>query len=299
MAASMEGSIKSEFPWSKQRVHELIGLYEEEQVLWNGKCKDYHNKSQRQAALDRLAAKLNVPVNEVNKKLMNLRTYYSKELAKVKKSRVRAGGSGEVYRSQWPFFDHMDLFLSTQVVPRKSTVLELMEVNGDNGESDLRKPVIEDSNLAASSNTNKVASADHLQPHKKFKPDLLLEESVSSYRTTSVAVPVPAPVVVTAAAAPRGDDEDDIFGKHVANELRLIGNLRAKQFAKLQIQNILFEAQFGYSQPPQFMTNFENQTMDTPSDSDCPDNSRRSACTSVSRREKQMSRLYRNHDTTD
>lgn len=41
------------------------------------------------------------------------------------------------------------------------------------------------------------------------------------------------------------EDPDDTFGKHVANELRNILDPRAKQFAKLKIQNILFEAQWG------------------------------------------------------
>jgi len=46
------------------------------------------------------------------------------------------------------------------------------------------------------------------------------------------------------------DDPDATFGLHVANELRLITSLKAKQFAKLQISNILFNAQFGLLSVP-------------------------------------------------
>jgi len=46
-------------------------------------------------------------------------------------------------------------------------------------------------------------------------------------------------------------DADEIFGRHVANELKLISGMREKQFAKLQINNILFNAQFGLVKLPQ------------------------------------------------
>ena len=42
-------------------------------------------------------------------------------------------------------------------------------------------------------------------------------------------------------------DEFDVFGQHVANELRHIKDFRARQLVKVKIQNALFEAQF--SQP--------------------------------------------------
>jgi len=45
-------------------------------------------------------------------------------------------------------------------------------------------------------------------------------------------------------------DADEIFGRHVANELKLIRGIREKQFAKLQINNILFNAQFGLVKLP-------------------------------------------------
>ncbi|XP_041100496.1 uncharacterized protein LOC121312794 isoform X1 [Polyodon spathula] len=257
--------MKGESLWSKQRVDELIGLYEEEEVLWNVKCKDYHNKNQRQAALDRLGVKLNVSVKEVNKKLMNLRTYYSKELAKVKKLRLMAGDSREVYKLQWPFFDHMNLFLSAQVMPRKATIFELAEENGDAGDDKGSKPYREDSDLGPSSVvSSKRKAPNYLGAHKKFREGLLLQEAVQAYTA--------APLPTTPLPALCFDDEDDIFGKHVANELRLVSSLRAKQFAKLQSQNILFEVQFGCSQPPHFVSSFESPEgpSDTESAPDLP-----------------------------
>jgi hypothetical protein len=42
---------------------------------------------------------------------------------------------------------------------------------------------------------------------------------------------------------PKADDEDDIFGKHVASDMR------KKGLARIKIQSILFEAQFNTPSP--------------------------------------------------
>jgi hypothetical protein len=54
------------------------------------------------------------------------------------------------------------------------------------------------------------------------------------------------------------DDPDMVFGRHVANELKLITDLRSKQFAKLQIHSILFNAQFGLACVPNDIINSLN-----------------------------------------
>lgn len=98
---------------------------------------------------------------------------------------------------------------------------------------------------------------------KRHRDDLLLREAVRAYKTAAApatlgpappaSAPPPAPPPPAAPAvppAPPREDVDDVFGRHVANELRLVGDLRAKQYAKLQIQNVLFQAQFGLSHAP-------------------------------------------------
>lgn len=57
-------------------------------------------------------------------------------------------------------------------------------------------------------------------------------------------------ILINAASGHSTEDPDTIFGRYVANELRLIKDLKSKQFAKLQIHNILFNAQFGLSAVP-------------------------------------------------
>ncbi|KAG7488450.1 hypothetical protein MATL_G00033040 [Megalops atlanticus] len=300
MAALGEPGVQMEFPWNRMRVLELIGLYEAEDVLWNISNRDYHNKAMRQAALIRLSAKLAAPVHEVNKKLMNLRTYYSKELAKVKRSKARAAaGGGEVYRSQWPYFHDMDHFLSPHVVPRKSLAQELREENGEvevelEGEVEQEAEHMEVQSYVDSAPVPALrrSSLPEVRPGwrraietpplgsgKRHREDLLLREAVRAYKTATASAslspapllpapplpqPPPPPPAPPQPPAPPREDTDDIFGKHVANELRLVPDLRAKQYAKLQIQNILFEAQFGLSQPPHLVSPFPSQAAPSP-----------------------------------
>jgi hypothetical protein len=49
---------------------------------------------------------------------------------------------------------------------------------------------------------------------------------------------------------PKADDEDDIFGKHVASKMRKIQDMRQKGLARIKIRSILFEAQSNTPSPP-------------------------------------------------
>ncbi|KAG5849794.1 hypothetical protein ANANG_G00075490 [Anguilla anguilla] len=244
MAAFMEQGVQMEFPWNRLRVLELIDLYKIEDVLWNISNRDYHNKAMRQAALVRLSAKLAAPVHEVNKKLMNLRTYYSKELAKVKRSRVRAAaaGAGRSTARSGPTSTSWTTSSARMWCPASPThrwsLSSFPEVRV------ARERAVETPPLCGGA--------------KRHREDLLLREAVRAYKTTAATaslVPAPWPPPPrpshgpAPAPAPPREDVDGVFGRHVANELRLVGDLRAKQYAKLQIQNILFQAQFGLSSP--------------------------------------------------
>ena len=45
------------------------------------------------------------------------------------------------------------------------------------------------------------------------------------------------------------DDEHDVFGKYVANELRSIKEIRVQKWIKWSIQNTLYTAQYGMTPP--------------------------------------------------
>ena len=66
-------------------------------------------------------------------------------------------------------------------------------------------------------------------------PDALMQEAVSVVSQIKDRTVTPS--------QPKADDEDDIFGKHVASKMR------QKGLARIKIQSILFEAQFNTPSP--------------------------------------------------
>lgn len=60
---------------------------------------------------------------EVKKKLNSLRTYYNKELKKKKSG----AGTAELYVSGWTYYDALDAFLKSQVLPSR-TLLNMVSI---------------------------------------------------------------------------------------------------------------------------------------------------------------------------
>lgn len=71
-----------------------------------------------------------------------------------------------------------------------------------------------------------------------------------SSSVATVAVENPTPVAVEVGATVTEDDPDMAFGRMIANELKMIRDEKRRQFAKLQIHSILFNAQFGLTCMP-------------------------------------------------
>ena len=68
-------------------------------------------------------------------------------------------------------------------------------------------------------------------------PEAVMEQACTVLSQISASPRVtPQPVI-------REDDDDDIFGKHIAREMKKVQNERSKSLAKVKIQSILFEAQ--------------------------------------------------------
>ena len=78
---------------------------------------------------------------------------------------------------------------------------------------------------------------------KEQREDALLEKAISYLDTTTKSENVK-------------DDEYDLFGKHIAMELKGIDNIAARRWAKLQFQMIIFQAQTGMVGTSSPMSNY-------------------------------------------
>lgn len=96
-------------------IEEFIELYKCEPCLWRVKSKEYHDRSMREAAYERLLAKLresepDAVKETVVKKINNLRSNVRKEKKKIKASK-KSGGAPEVLYKPTLWYYHLFGFL--------------------------------------------------------------------------------------------------------------------------------------------------------------------------------------------
>lgn len=102
----------SKFDWVKDKTKLSISLLEGLPHLWDVSQADYKNCSKRTASIEQLAQQFNTDFGEVGRKLYNLRTQFNNELRKTRK-RKSGQGSGEVYTSNWEFFEALQFMQSS------------------------------------------------------------------------------------------------------------------------------------------------------------------------------------------
>ena len=97
-------SISKSRDWSREDVIKLIELYECNPCLWDCRNSDYKNRILKSEVCATIAGELSATVEEINRKLHNLRSQWHSE---IKKFKIKKSGSGaeEVYKSNWWCFD--------------------------------------------------------------------------------------------------------------------------------------------------------------------------------------------------
>lgn len=110
---------------AKQNQEEFIELFRDSPCLWQTTSKDYHDRSKREAAYERLVEKMKEVEPLANKesaikKINNMRSSFRKELKKIKESMRTGSGADEVYQPKLWYFELLR-FLSDQETPRPSS----------------------------------------------------------------------------------------------------------------------------------------------------------------------------------
>lgn len=125
MAESVEKKKRARVrKWTERETVRFVELYEVEEILWNVRLNEYKNKDARLSALKRIVDNLNMPdvgVNEVLKKINNIRSTYQQEKVKIKTSRGTGSATEDVYVSTLPWFDIAERFLSEAINTRKTS----------------------------------------------------------------------------------------------------------------------------------------------------------------------------------
>ncbi|XP_072018758.1 uncharacterized protein [Amphiura filiformis] len=224
--------------------YDFIDEWRMEPCLWNDRAEGYRDKSARESALKRLAEKFNLNEFEAKAKMTNLRTYYVRELSKV--TRIGSTSSGEMYVSQWPYFKYME-FLRDHVTHRKqkNSIAEPDTQNQSNNEETHEEDFV-DTGLDDHEEATETASPPSKRSSKNSNNELDRRRKKVKTKEGEL-LDLASGLLRRQAVDRKEEDADDVFGRHIAHELRNITDPRAKQLAKVQIQNILYEVQFGTS----------------------------------------------------
>jgi len=99
--------------WSDSRILSFIEMYRSHPVLWDIRLNEHKDKTKRRAALMELAEHFGVTKEEVERKIKNLLSHYSRELKKVE---LGMACPEFRYRSKWFCFASMQ-FLNDRHKP--------------------------------------------------------------------------------------------------------------------------------------------------------------------------------------
>lgn len=108
----------------KKFLIEVLGVYQTLPALWRIKSDDYSNRAKKAEAYDILLQKYrenftSATLEDLKKKINNLRTNFRNELRKMDKSAKSGAGTEDLYESRAWFMEAM-MFLRDQETPAES-----------------------------------------------------------------------------------------------------------------------------------------------------------------------------------
>ncbi|XP_049789361.1 uncharacterized protein LOC126194987 [Schistocerca nitens] len=125
--------------WSKQNTLHFIEAVRRHPCIWDVKIRDYKNILKRYDEWEEIAKAFNVSRKECEDKWHNLKSQYSRELAKRKSSKGTGSATSNVYHTSWYAFESMQ-FIRDNYKPlsHRSTheVVPVMEAPATEGDGE-------------------------------------------------------------------------------------------------------------------------------------------------------------------
>lgn len=107
----------AKYNWTRQETKDLITLYEINECLWNKNLREYKDRDERISSIQSISDEMKISIEEINKKIHNLRNQYRFELNKSKK---KIPGKPK-YTTKWPYYQNLS-FLENIVSVRGSNL---------------------------------------------------------------------------------------------------------------------------------------------------------------------------------
>lgn len=107
--------------WSNKKVFRLIQMYRDRPALWDSKHENFKDKAKRHEEMRKIALCLGESKEEVDRKVKNLLSHFSRELKKEGKS--SKCGTISNYKSKWFAYEAM-MFLKDKSKSRRRVIDE-------------------------------------------------------------------------------------------------------------------------------------------------------------------------------
>ena len=122
--------------WTVDKVNLLIDLLEERTCLWDIFSQTYQDREKKQIAYNDIGDELDISIQEVKTKVMNLRTQLGRELAKVGENKSGERTS-DLYKPTWTYWERLQ-FLCQVINPGKSKDNLSLSPTSDDGKEDMK-----------------------------------------------------------------------------------------------------------------------------------------------------------------
>ncbi|XP_026301115.1 uncharacterized protein LOC113219252 isoform X2 [Apis mellifera] len=196
--------------WNKNDTFKLIALYEHQPILWDKKHMDYRNREKKNKILSEIGLHFECSIEEIQRKIHNLRNQMSQELKKKKK---RKKGTDEIEESNWIYFNALKFLIP----PLTINVTQSLHTQTS---MSIKENVFYEENVEMEETTSTSTTSS-----KKIKREI---DDNQLFKTTL-------------SSSYQEVDEYDKFGQYVALELKTLKSDFNKARLKSEIRKIIVQ----------------------------------------------------------
>uniref|UniRef100_A0A1Y1KVA1 MADF domain-containing protein n=1 Tax=Photinus pyralis TaxID=7054 RepID=A0A1Y1KVA1_PHOPY len=252
--------------WNQDHTKTLIQLYEQHECLYLISSVHYKNKTKRRMALEEITTNFNnlcntdVTWDVIQKKINGLRTTYTSELNKLKKSEHSGAGLDDVYVSTWWCFELLN-FLHHRQAPHNATknvssinhAAQGQAVEVYQGEVDSEKDeLIYEGTIDDMGNFNVGTPHDDLNSQSPITVTPISQKSTKKRKRESATGDIQYELLkastsaltnISGAVSKSENDPTKNFCKNIESEMRMITDRNILREVKRQIMMLIYDAQ--------------------------------------------------------
>ena len=219
--------------WSDEEVELLIEKFEAQPCLWDISLKEYHLRDGKNRAYSQISMELDIPVVDIKAKWCSLRAQLLRERTKQEKSKSGMA-CGELYRSNWRFYDRMKFVTKVKKTAKSSSTIDL---DVDDDVDDENENDVEESYSIMDSSTETPSTSrgktDEKKTNKRRKTELM--ESVAAKKNVLLST------CIDALKTP--DEKIHPFALYISKQLGELDE-EGQILAEKRINDVFFELRY-------------------------------------------------------